>query len=246
VKLSQFTIAVTSTFFATQASAWVNSNSCGNFSNNRCFYNASKAKEYAQQNYWRKTNDSIFPYLPGANCTNFASQVIAAGFIGSNQQSTVRNKIPNYNVDYHPSWPDSWKWYYLSDYTISTTWKGADWLYQYVQHQNGLPSYETGVHFDYITEDNYYTALEFHKIQVGDIIFVDWGYGSYTLDGEIDHVMIVTQKTGNSYAGIRVTYQSGGGDAFYVDHPLNNLGWLGTYPQTSSIFYVYRPTYYKQ
>gem|GEM_PF-5924667 len=39
------------------------------------------------------------------------------------------------------------------------------------------------------------------KIRVGDIIFADWGYSSFTLDGKIEHVMIVTKIQGTATYG---------------------------------------------
>jgi len=238
---------VLASIFITPAYGWVNSNSCGNFSNNTCYYTASKAVEYARGHYGNKTN-TPFPYYVNANCTNFVNQAIAAGLIGSNKRSTVSAKIPYYTADYNPNWDDSQQWYFLANDAnwISTTWTGADWFFAYVQNQITLGSWYTGLHFQYVTQDSFTTALNFSQIQVGDIIFADWGYNGMTVDGVIDHVMIVTEKTGNSYAGIKVTYQSGGGDMYYRDQPLNNLGNLGNIPQVNSLFYVYRPTYYKQ
>jgi len=95
-------------------------------------------------------------------------------------------------------------------------------LYKYVQNQATYATYR-GLHFTFVTDDSPTRALDFSKIKVGDIIFADWGYHTYTVDEYIDHVMIVTQKTGNSYEGIKVTYQSGGGNINYLSRHMDNL-----------------------
>jgi len=111
----------------------------------------------------------------------------------------------------------------------------------------------TGVHFEKVTSDTFSTALDFSKIQKGDIIFADWGYNGMVVDGQMDHVMMVVQE-GTHYATTYVAYQGGGlmkhgvmtYDGHYGSISLDNLGYLGTLPRLNSLFEVYRPTYYKQ
>ena len=89
------------------------------------------------------------------------------------------------------------------------------------------------LHFDFITKDSSSTSLEFSKIKLGDIVFADW-----TSDGIIDHTMIVTNKSGNSYGGVSVTYQNASG---YKER--RNIS-LSAINKANTVFYVYRPTFY--
>ena len=62
----------------------------------------------------------------------------------------------------------------------------------------------------------------------------------WTRNGSIDYSMIVTQKTGNSHPGIKVTYDSSDG---YT--PKRNIS-LGSTNNISTVFYVYRPMFYNE
>jgi len=186
-----------SVMFGGSACAATNNSSCANYAHNVCTYDAAKAVEYAQT-YYNTTSEDFFLYYASNNCTNFVSQAIAAGLTGKTTQSEVRNRIPHYNVEIGYS-SDYQKWHYRGDShsLISQSWLTANTLYKYVQNQAMYSTYR-GLHFTFVTDDSPTRALDFSKIKNGDIIFADWGYNTYAVDGYIDHVMIVTQKTGNS------------------------------------------------
>ncbi len=122
-------------------------------------------------------------------------------------------------------------WYYYSTTSYGASWKGAHEFYEYVN--NNLPSY-WGMHFDLITYDTSTQYMDTTKVQTGDIIFADWQN-----DGFIDHTMIVTDKTANSYAGIKVSYQNSEGYLKRKNRPLSEIN------SSYSMFYVYRPTFYR-
>jgi hypothetical protein len=86
------------------------------------------------------------------------------------------------------------------------------------------------------TNDTPTTALNFSKITIGDIIFVDW-----TNDGSIDHTMIVTGGTTNGYSSTYVSYQSSSNTTPKKNKTLASLNAQFNY---NNIFYVYRPTTY--
>jgi len=211
--------------------------------------------KYAQDHH-DKLDSAIFTYYSEypekANCANFISQAIAAGLTGETNRYQVKNKIPNYNVDVNQPY-DTWKWYFLSNNNRSVSWASADILYKHMNHQINIGTGYTGLHFKKITQDTPTKALEFSKMQKGDIIFADWGYNGMKTDGKMDHVMIITH-VGHSYASTYVAYQGGGlmkngvmtYDGHYGGISMDNLGGLGSMPRLKSLFYVYRPTFYKQ
>ena len=116
-------------------------------------------------------------------------------------------------------------------WNLSSSWKGAKELKKYADANTNI-KYK-GMHFDFITKDSSSKSLEFSKIKLGDIVFADW-----TSDGIIDHTMIVTNKSGNSYGGVSVTYQNASG---YKER--RNIS-LSAINKVNTVFYVYRPTFY--
>jgi len=78
-------VLLVASLYCLKVQAVVNSSNCGNYSHNTCYYNSSKAVKYAQDHH--DTLDSnIFTYYSNyptqANCANFISQALAAGFTG--------------------------------------------------------------------------------------------------------------------------------------------------------------------
>lgn len=90
------------------------------------------------------------------------------------------------------------------------------------------------MHFDFITKDSSTQYLNTSEVEKGDVIFADW-----LGDGNIDHSMIVTKKTANSYTGIKVSYQNSEGHDPQKDRSLSAIN------GTDTVFYVYRPTFYR-
>lgn len=223
-----------SLLLATTAFAADNS-SCSNFKDGKCYYNADKAIEYAlnqvHSNEWNKW----FPNYTdlGGNCTNFANQAILAGLTGDTSPESIYKKGKYFSIDSNGNSP--YKWFFIgkngNNWNLSSSWKGAKELKSYAD-SNANVKYK-GMHFEFITKDSSSSSLSFSKIQKGDIIFADW-----TNDGSIDHTMIVTKKTMNSYNGIYVTYQNASG---YTEKKNTSLASINS---NKTVFYVYRPTFY--
>lgn len=218
-------------FFAltyNNASFSAGSTSCANYSNGICTYTKNAAIQYALN--YVETTTSFPDYTSlGGNCTNFVSQAVLSGLIGNSDKNYVYNRRDYYLADRDKGC--MYCWYYHSTTSYGPSWKGAHEFYDYVN--NNLLSY-WGMHFDPITHDSPTQYMDTSKVQTGDIIFADWEN-----DGFIDHTMIVTDKTANSYAGIKVSYQNSDGYLKRKNRPLSEIN--GYY----SIFYVYRPTFYR-
>jgi hypothetical protein len=202
--------------------------SCASYSNGICTYSPSSAVNYAR-NY--ALTDTAFPKYQafGGNCTNYVSQSILAGLVGSSDKYQVYNKRAYYMADRDKGC--TYCWYYDTGTSRGYSWTGAHELYQYAK--SNLNSY-WGMHFNLVTFDSKTQALDTTKVQTGDVIFADW-----TGNGTIDHSMIVTQKTSNSYSGIFVSYQNSEGYASRLDRALSAIN------SVSTVFYVYRPTFYR-
>ena len=195
-------------------------------------YNSTFAKDYALEqvlvtgydspdkwNYWFKDWTNY-----GGNCTNFANQAIRAGLARATYPGTIYSLNSAYNGDNG--------WYYTHN-VQSSSWTGAQEFYDYVSsHIGGVD----GMNFTFQTSDSPYTALNFSKVAIGDVIFVDW----YN-DGDIDHTMIVTGRATNGYSSTYVSYQS---SAETTPKRNKSLMDLNTQFNYNNIFYVYRPTSY--
>jgi len=239
MKISKIVGGVASVLLVSQtAYGAINASHCGGgkWQNGKCNYTAYKAVNYAKNHYY-KNGEGYFVFYTN-NCTNFVSQAIAGGFIGSELDSIVYSKVKYYYK------PNGW-FYGTSTYTNnfpqspSAKWKGAHELYTYAK----TSSPNSGTYFQFITSDSSNTALAFSQIQTGDIIFVDW-----TRDGLIDHSMIVTKVRSNptAYSHISVTYQSGAGNKHHKDVDLDHLGGKpNVSTRKKAKFYVYRPIHYK-
>lgn len=212
-----------------------NNSSCSNFKDGKCYYNADKAVTYAINQLDSKEWNDYFPEYTdfGGNCTNFANQAILAGLVGSISPKKLYSNAKFFATDKYSNSPN--KWYFINKsggvVNASHSWKGAKELKSYADSNTNI-KYK-GMHFKFITKDSSTKSLEFSKINKGDIIFSDW-----TGDGTIDHTMIVTNKTGNSYKGVFVTYQNATGYEKRKNITLSSIN------KKNTVFYVYRPTFY--
>ncbi len=210
-----------------------NSNTCANYYDNKCHYSSTNAVNYAlsmidNKNTWNAYFPSYRASELGGDCTNFASQAILAGLIGTTSPQVAYNNSESFAIDSNGC---TYCWYFKHESNASYAWKGANELYIYAE-ENANPSYK-GLHFQLRTEDNPTQALDFSRISEGDIIFADWEG-----NGVVDHTMIVTRKRYNGYYGIDVTYENAD------PHPVKKNVSLGSINSTNTIFYVYRPIYY--
>lgn len=162
-------------------------------------YNPGAAATYAATNWnsqvVRYGVENPFPNYgaldPGGNCTNFVSQSIMAGLVGTFRPRVVFQNRALFVADKG----SPLAWYFLSDADrAKPAWAGADGLYRYAR---GNGPANKGLHFAAVPVDR-------TRITVGDIVFADW-----TGDGRIDHSMIVTGLSNvNGFNRIRLTYQS--------------------------------------
>jgi len=211
----------------------LDSSSCDNYSNKKCYYDKNDAVSYATKNLSISKWNNYFPSYNyyGGDCTNFVNQALMAGFIGSSSPSIVYNNAKYYDIDYRTYAP--FKWYFKSKTSLSHSWKGAGEFFEYINN-NDNHNYN-GLHLDFLTKDSPTTTLDFRKIQIGDVIFADWNG-----DGDIDHTMIVTYKSSNSYSGTYVTYQNDDSHTPKLNISLSQINKLNT------VFYVYRPNFYNE
>lgn len=206
-------------------------------------YDANDAAAYATHNYNRTYGSSSshnpfhnYDHIAGGNCTNFVSQALIAGFVGSRDTSAVFPQRFNYDIDRNGNGP--YRWYFRYDSDRGPAFTGAHKLYEYAR-QN-LPHYK-GLHFDPITHDTLDTFMNPKLVKKGDVIFADFDH-----DGWIDHSMIVTRisRWGYSwYNEIRLTYQ-GLGDEDRVGVTDVGLGDINEKYNYEALFYVYRPVDY--
>lgn len=224
-------LAITWVLAANTFSADESNCSSYNSSTEQCAYQQGVAVQYALNNWNFTKNDSPFPYYNGAsaNCTNFVSQAILAGLVGSTSRYTIWNVRQDYSADSGSG--SHLEWFFNSSGDRGPAWTGAEKMYEYAVNNNA--SYK-GLHFNYITHDTPTSFMEYRKVKEGDVIFVDW-----TGDGTIDHTMIVTQYTSLSrgYNKIRVSYQT-------EERQNKLLGKLNEEQNYQALFYVYRPTFY--
>lgn len=218
-------------------------------------YNSTKAVEYAKNNvftdYGSSTHDEhVNPFTDytnyGGNCTNFVSQSILGGLVGTNKTYKAYNKRRNFASD---RYIHGYQWFFVKNTTQSgygkgrgAAWTEAESLKTYAQ--NNKSNYK-GLHFKYITHDDLKNALNVDSVKVGDVIFADW-----TMDGVRDHSMIVTKikPRNRGYSKIYVTYQNGIDDTTGEAYPLRKDYSLHTINKNTNYkaqFVVYRPIDYK-
>jgi len=202
-------------------------------------YDPDDSVDYALENYDRTygssgSQNNFYDYsgLSGGNCTNFVSQCIMAGFVGSDYSPTVYGQRYNYDVDASGG---SYQWYFRSDADRGPAFTGTDKLYEYAE--NNASNYK-GLHFDYVTNDTIYEYMDYEEVEEGDVIFADWDH-----DGTFDHSMLVTniQTWRSGYNEIRLTYQ---GAPNVIGKTNIGLGDLNEDYDYEAVFYVYRPTDY--
>lgn len=202
-------------------------------------YDPDWAVDYALTNYNTAygTGSGQNPFhdysgLSGGNCTNFASQVIMAGLVQSDNMSTVYGQRANYDIDIGSGY---YEWYYISDSSRGPAFTGANKLFEYADYN--LPTYR-GLHFDYVTNDTLTEFMDYGLVELGDIIFADWDH-----DGIIEHSMVVTgiDWWRPGYNEIRLTYQGADGVVGKTNIGLGDINVANNY---EALFYVYRPVDY--
>lgn len=204
-------------------------------------YNSGVAVAYAKAHFntpYNTNKGNLFPnfdgVLSGGNCTNFISQAILAGLVGSTTIKTIYDQRKEFDADKSSS-QNIPQWYFFSTNDRGSAWAGADNLYQYAR--NNKASYK-GLHFSYVTHDTPSKYLDYGAVKTGDVVFADW-----TGDGRIDHSMLVTGKHDGTfsvhrgYNRVRLTYQS-------QNKTDIGLGDLNEQYKKKALFYVYRPVDY--
>ncbi len=206
------------------------------FADSHTYYSASSAVSYATTNYNTSYGAGGNPFGDytnyGGNCTNFASQSIIGGMIGSSSMTSVYNARSEFDID---AGGGSLQWYWINDSNRGPAFTGAHYLFEYAR--DNLPSW-CGLHFQYVTHDTPSEFMDYDLVQVGDLIFADWD-----ADGVKDHTMIVTgiQWWQLGYNEIRVTYQGSPG---MVGKTNIGLGDINEYYDYEALFIVYRPVDY--
>ena len=201
-------------------------------------YDPYWAARYAEENYDKPYgSQNPFPdfdnVVEGGNCTNFVSQALIAGFLGTDSPQEVYDDRDQFDIDKdcYLNGQCTLAWFYNSMSSRGPAWSGANKLYEYAK-SNGFEN--EGLHFEYVTHDTMTDFMDYTEVEVGDIIFADWDH-----DGSIDHSMIVTDtqfwKWG--YNEIRVTYQS-------FNKTNIGLGDINKDYGYQALFYVYRPVDY--
>lgn len=180
-----------------------------------------------------------YSQVSGGNCANFGSQSIVAGLIGVSDIEKVFEHRIDFTADRGGG---GYEWYFISDADRGPAWTGATKLREYADHNK--PTY-MGLHFEFVTNDTLTAFMDYKKVQVGDIIFADFGSEDDPADGSVDHTMIVTRvntdifppSSERGYNRIRLTYQTNN----RTDIGLGDMNIASNY---QSLFYVYRPKSY--
>lgn len=234
-------------------------------------YHGDSAAKYALK-YWDWNNPTSqlanpFPDFEtigsNNNCTAFVSQSLIAGLMRTDSSSTVWDSRYAFDADKGSQF--SWYFHNLND--RGTAFTSANQLYNYAkasdtEYKSNAKFDYRGMHFKYITND---TPTQFFDqvvpgstdmIEVGDIVFADWGCecqkADYNCtcdelvctgpDGTIDHTMLVTNidnlpVSGAGYNRIELTYQS-------TNRKNKKLGEINECHKYMSLFSVYRPVDY--
>ena len=224
-----FALMLVVSFFS-QVKYSASSSTCANYGDNICTYTPSVAQRYARDYALETTSFPDYTEYEG-NCTNFVSQAVLAGLIGSDNKYDVYNNRIYYMADYYKGC--SYCWYFYNTSTRGAAFTQAHDLYVYAG--SNLDEY-WGMHFDFITKDSPTQYLDVMDVEVGDVIFADWDG-----NGIIDHSMLVTyiNTSSSSYYRIYVSYQNSSDHDPQKDIPLGDIN------GTNIVFHVYRPTFYK-
>ena len=205
-------------------------------------YSPVAAATYAASNWVNGSNANPFPTFysggssdGGGNCTNFASQCIMAGFVGSWHPIDVYQNRGHFVADIGGN-PGT-AWYFLSSGTKSSSWAGANNLY--VLAKANKLSYK-GLHF----QPN---PWDYRNVVPGDIIFADW-----EADGIVDHSIVVTgidHYYSSGWSGVFVAYQNsvpqnnrGGSWSMQSLFNKHKLDAPATYQK--AVYYIFRPLSY--
>lgn len=161
-------------------------------------YNPNNAVNYARQ--WATSRNASYPVLDanssqGGDCTNFASQVLAAG--GWRNTATTNST-------------SDMLWWFNSKTSYSQTWSTA---HGFFRHMNGGKNPQEGFGPSYESWTGWSGA---QSVNYGDIVFADW-----TGDNVMDHTMVVTgfKRKFDGTVEPRFTYHS----TDRKDFPLSDL-----------------------
>jgi hypothetical protein len=135
-------------------------------------YDVNKAATYAVT-YAQKDKDNRVFYTTRADCTNFASQCIWAGYIGHFNASIIRNKKGMI--------PTEW---YAGTGGAATNWENVDKLWSYLTDSTKVAG-PKGTKY----VGTKCTNIRPSDINVGDLLQVNKGSGS-----DYDHSVFVTSK----------------------------------------------------
>lgn len=215
--------------------------------------NSSGTKDRSKNAFYSETNTCGGDAWN--NCTNFVSQALLAGLTGEYYSYEIYSKRIAYVADKWESglkydWNEkfeleemnSYRWYFENMTNDErgfagrgTAFFGAQQLYDYAIGNKDNGNY-TGMHFKLVTDSTKTRYLDVSKVQIGDIIFGDWGS-----TGKIHHAMIVTRidSEKNDYSRIHVTYQS----SYKTDVSLDEVLNINNH---NALFYVFRPTRYSE
>jgi len=202
-------------------------------------YSGSSAAAFAAANYDRVYGSGSgqnpfgnYSGNSGGNCTNFVSQAILGGLLGTTSVSNAYSHRYGFDID---AGGGSYEWYWRSGSDRGPAFTGASKLYEYADYNK---STYRGLHFSHVTHDTPTTFMAYRDVRVGDIVFADWQG-----NGSIDHSMIVTriQRWRLGYNEIRLTYQGASGVVGKTNIGLGDLNEDYLY---QALFYVYRPLDY--
>lgn len=225
------------------------SSSCGNYINNKCYYNATVAANLGKYN--TLVNDDFMQreykpwHAPYYNSNVYVSELLLAGLIGHEYIDYYHNEYLADKYGYQQY--QYYAWFYESNYEASDPYQSgfsasywnSNELYKYAK--SNKDTYK-GMHFDFVTEDTPRDYLVVSSVHIGDIIFMD-----KTDDGTMDFSFIVTEidTAATGYDKILVSYSNGENNEGVAPFVFNrSLGEINQYNNYQATFHVYRPTFY--
>jgi hypothetical protein len=175
----------------------------------------------------------------GGNCANFANQSIMAGFVCSDDPTTVYNRRLDFSSDRYLS--KTFKWYNDGGGVQGISWPSTSYLRKYAVQSETKSC--TGLIFEFVTKSTGTTPLDEYAVQPGDIVLGDWendweAIETSTYARGFNHTMIVTEidTSKSGLARIKVVSQTG----YYPGKALD--WWKGVYPK--AVFHIHRPRYF--
>lgn len=160
-------------------------------------YKATSAVNYAQAFAKAAQSSRVFCTWTDADCTNFVSQCIWAGYVGYTSASDSRTKMNNRSGMIYPDWFAGASNASASDY--AKNWVAVDELWAYITN-NSKTAGPKAVGYN---NGKVYTGVAAKDINVGDIL--QFSKGSAT---DYLHSVVVTRKNANTYNDILVSYHS--------------------------------------